>query len=123
MSSDNGIYILRTPAPPIKNGNSYTNQHGKFEYRVAHCQAIDNIDYSDLYLPLYFGNCKVFDILEKALSLAEQISKDIKENGYFTEYGICQIYKNIHFPNMTSKAAQEALDCYVGAKPLKSIKE
>lgn len=41
MSADNGVYILKTPARPIKNGNLYTNQHGKFEYRVAHCQAID----------------------------------------------------------------------------------
>ncbi len=108
MSADNGIYILKTPAPPVKNGNYYTNQ-GKKEYRVAHCQAIDNIEYSDLYLPCYFGDSPVFDNYEDALELAVQIEKDLE----ICEYGICDIEKDCYFPNMSSEEARFALHSYV----------
>lgn len=109
MSADNGVYILKTPARPIKNGNIYTNQHGKFEYRVAHCQAIDNIDYSDLYIPLLFGNSVVHDSKESALKEA----KGIFNNLDICEYGICTIDKENHFPNMTVEEARKALNSFV----------
>lgn len=112
MSADNGIYILETPRPPIKTGNMYTNQKG-YDYRVAHCTAIDNIDYSDLYLPLLFGNSKVYSSHDEALKAAIEIEKEIKENGWFTEYGINTIKKNVYFPNMTADEARKALDVYV----------
>lgn len=114
MSADNGIYILKTPAVPIKEGNVYVNQHDQFEYRVAHCQAIDNIDYSDLFLPLYFGNSKVVCTEGEAWNIAKQLYQHVG----WTEYGVSLIEKQRHFPNMTAKAAQKALDCYVGAQPL-----
>jgi len=59
MSADNGVYILKTHKPPIKDGNSYQNQNGS-EFRVAYAQAIDNVDYSDLYLPAIFGDSQVY---------------------------------------------------------------
>lgn len=53
MSADNGVYILITKKPPIKIGNTYTMQDG-VEYRVAYAQAIDDINQSDLYLPVFW---------------------------------------------------------------------
>ena len=41
MSADNGIYILET-----------TN-NGEKEYRVAHCQAVDNIAGNDIISDAY----------------------------------------------------------------------
>lgn len=118
MSADNGIYILRTRRAPIKRGNTYENQHGKFEYRVAHCSAIDNIDYSDLYLPLYFGNSKVFHSPDEAFAEAQRKVSEIENGGWFTEYGICNLNKDCYFPNMTAETARKALDCYEGAIPV-----
>lgn len=109
MSADNGVYILVTPARPIKRGNFYINQHGKFEFRVAHCQAIDNIDYSDLYVPLLFADSKVHESKEKALEEAVKIYETLD----ICEYGISSIEKDICFPNMTSEQAKIALDSYV----------
>lgn len=109
MSADNGVYILKTPARPIKDGNTYTNQHGKFEYRVAHCQAIDNIDYSDLYIPLLFGNAAVHKNRDSAMELASRILEGLD----ICEYGICMIEKENYFPNMTCEEAQKALDSYI----------
>lgn len=113
MSADNGVYILKTPRWPVKEGNYYTNQHGKFDYRVAHCQAIDNIDYSDLYLPCYFGNSQVHDNEDDAWKEARQIAEDVD----FLEYGVSIIEKQF-YPNMSQETASKALDVYVGAKPV-----
>lgn len=109
MSADNGVYILKTPARPIKNGGSYTNQHGKFEYRVDYCSAIDNIYYSDLCVPAMFGNSKVFDSLEDAQAEATIIA----DKHRYLEYGICQVEHKRVFPNMTVEQANQALDSYV----------
>lgn len=113
MSADNGIYILKTPARPIKNGNTYTNQHGKFEYRVAHCQAIDNIEYSDLYLAVLFGDCEVLDDHHKALTKASKMADEILDEGLPLEYGITNIEKDIRFPNLSPADARKALNSYV----------
>lgn len=114
MSADNGVYILRTPAVPVKEGSSYRNRHNEHEYRVAHCAAIDNLDYSDLYLALYFGDCEVYDNWNEASRVARHIALNVG----FLEYGVVYLEKDCHFPNMTSQAAHVALDCYVGATPL-----
>ena len=97
MSADNGVYILKTPARPIKDGNCYINQHGKSEYRVAHCQAIDNLDYSDLYVPLLFANSAVHSENGPALREAVRILDDLP----ICEYGISFVERDFHFPNMT----------------------
>jgi hypothetical protein len=119
MSADDGIYILRTPAWPIKKDNTYINQYDKFEYRVAHCQAIENIHYSDLYMVSYFGNSTVWSDKAKAIEFASDILEDIG----WTEYGIHIIEVDKYFPNMTVMAARQALDCYVGAKPFDADKQ
>jgi len=115
MSADNGIYILETRKPPIKEGSSYTNQM-KSEYRVAYASAIDNLDASDLYMVVIFGDSLVYDDVEESIKVAKNMAKQFP----YLEYGIIVIhdYRNKYFPNMTSKAAEVALDCYVGAKPL-----
>jgi len=73
MSADNGIYILCT------NG----------EYRVAHCQAIENIDEDDKYLKEYFGACKVFTTREDALVEAGRQYDEVMNGSFpYIEYGI-----------------------------------
>jgi hypothetical protein len=123
MSADNGIYILKTPRPPKKvkwrefEGKdvfAYENQHGKYEYRVAHCQAIDNIDHSDLYLPVYFGKSPVYHDHAPALQDAILLAKQYE----VLEYGICDVEKQCYFPNMKPETAEKALDCYEGAEPV-----
>ena len=113
MSADNGIYILKTLMPPKKTNNYYESQNG-YEYRVAHCQAIENIDYSDLYLPLYFGDSPVFTECSEAMNYAKTLENEIG----WTEYGIEILEQEVYFPNMTVRAAAKALDCYIGAEPL-----
>lgn len=110
MSADNGIYILKTPAPAIKKGDAYTNQHGKFEYRVAHTQAIENIDYCHFYIPIIFGDCVVFTSKDAAEDEAFRMEKEII-NGDFPvlEYGISSIEKPFPFPNMTVETARKAV--------------
>lgn len=113
MSADNGIYILKTPSYPIKKDNCYTNRGSYYEYRVAYAMAIDNVDYSDLYLPALFGNSPVFQKEDEAWNYAKQLEEDCD----YLEYGICLIEKDF-YPNITSRAALKALDCYVGAEPV-----
>lgn len=114
MSADNGIYILKTPARPVKINNCYHNRHGSFEYRVAHAQAIDNVDYSDLYLPLIFGASVVHADSDKAMQEAIKLEEQMSEEyGFGTEYGVSIIEKNVYFPNMTSEEARKALDSFV----------
>lgn len=109
MSADNGVYILRTPRKMKKNDdNSYSSQKG-YEYRVTHCQAIDNVDYSDLYMPLLFGKSKVhFDIAD-AQAEARKMADGILEDDGILEYGIWMITKECQFPNMSSEEANIAL--------------
>lgn len=119
MSADKGIYILRTNKPPLKEGGFYVNQHDQYEYRVAECQAIDNIEYSDLYLPILFGRSKVYSDKDSAWQEARRMYDDIMNSGFpILEYGISSIIKDKPFPNITPDAAAKALDCFVGAKPL-----
>lgn len=114
MSADNGIYILKTAKYPLKEGNSYITQDG-YEYRVAHCQNIDDIDYSDLYLVLLFSEYDIIDNENDAWNKAEQLFEEVG----WIEHGISLIdmsYK--YFPNMTKEAARKALDCYIGCEKL-----
>lgn len=91
MSADNGIYILETP-----NRNT-----GFTEYRVAHCQAIENIYYpedskiEDKYLRMLFGKCEVLTDRLAALKLAQEIYDEIMKSIFpIIEYGI----QTIRFP-------------------------
>ena len=109
MSADNGVYILKTPARPIKDGDCYTNRHGVYEYRISHCQAIDNLDYSDLYVVAYFADSEIFYDEQEASKKAAELHDELG----WTEYGICFVEKDVCFPNMTVEEANKALDSYV----------
>lgn len=113
MSADNGVYILKTPSWPIRDHEGYTNQHGKFDYRVAHCGAIDNLDYSDLYLACYFGNSPILHDEDEAWKVARRMAETIVP----LEYGISVIERKF-YPNISQESAEKALDTYVGAKPV-----
>ena len=90
MSSDNGIYILKTrAAKPIIESD--------FEYRVIHAQAIENICYDVMtgqyqkdFVPEvvydYFGECKVFRHEYEARQHAHELEAqhDILEYGVST---------------------------------------
>ncbi len=92
MSADNGIYILKTPTP----------DDGVFEYRVSHCQAIEDIWYEnpdgnpDAVVDK-FGDCEVFNDIDKAADLAFKMEKEILEDDFcpILEYGI----NNIELPH------------------------
>jgi len=80
VSSDNGIYILKTPCTI------------GFEYRVAHCQAIDNLTFENpkgnpKVVKDYFGMCLALYNEEEAREFAEIIAKDY----CYLEYGISLI--------------------------------
>lgn len=97
MSSDNGIYILKS-----KDG-----------YRVVHTQAIENIYWwnvenpdtrkwkkkskiNPIELKEYFGESKVFKTENEVLKEAIQLQKKYE----MVEYGICYIrgWENEKFP-------------------------
>ena len=87
MSADNGVYILATKG----------RERGKKEYRVAHAQAIENIDYAPDYHPggsgglntesvqYTFGKSPVFTDRK----IAEGYAQRLHEEQSWTEYGIC----------------------------------
>ena len=95
MSADNGIYILKT-----------RRERGRWEYRVAHCQAIGNIAWRPNYpaqnpqlnrQSLYdlFGRCKVFNDLKIAQGYAMRMAEEID----VLEYGVAVLdYGGIWFP-------------------------
>lgn len=92
MSADNGIYILKTPN--FKTG--YT------EFRVAHCQAIENINYpdsEDKYLRMYFESSKIFTDQNNAFIEAQEIYNEIMKSDFpIIEYGIQFITLDKEFP-------------------------
>lgn len=109
MSADNGIYILQTNNV---NGNG-------FEYRVAECQAIENINYynpvrgyndkiaDDTMLVIYFGDCIVYN-KKDAYDIADRMENDILQSEYpILEYGVSIIKIDKIFPSMTIEEAKE----------------
>jgi hypothetical protein len=95
MSSDNGIYILKTPK---ENG---------FEYRVTHAQAIDNLwweneDGNPKEIVAYFGSCRVFTSDDEAFLEAKRLYDDY---GY-TEYGIIKIDMPLPFSEYELQASK-----------------
>ena len=109
MSSDNGIYILKTKG--VKS---------EFEYRVVYAMGIDSItidddwdgeDLNKAYLPPgswnaadvvnRFRDCKVFNNHDAAMNEAIRIEKKEREGDYGlpTEYGIVDLdFGGLLFP-------------------------
>lgn len=107
MSADNGVYILVT-TDNHKRVNEYTTVNtfgaGITAYRVAHCFAIDNLDYAEdkeihnlgHVMHQYFGGSKVYYSCEEAFLAAQELHDDV---GY-TEYGISEIdFSEYNFPS------------------------
>lgn len=84
MSADDSIAILETSVYPKWNVK---------EYRVEHCQAIDNIHISPYYVFLYFNKAKTFDTFDDALKYAKHLNSTVGP----TEYGILKINKYKQF--------------------------
>lgn len=84
MSADDCIAILETSVYPKWNVR---------EYRVEHCQAIDNVGISPYYVFLYFNRAETFDTLADALRYARQLDSMVGP----TEYGILRIVKYKQF--------------------------
>jgi hypothetical protein len=84
MSADDCIAILETSVYPKWNVR---------EYRVEHCQAIDNVGISPYYVFLYFNRSETFDTLADALRYARQLDSVVGP----TEYGILRIMKYKQF--------------------------
>ena len=101
MSSDNGIYLLKTKG--VKS---------EFEYRAAYAMGIDNITANDAWdgndlndaqlsngawneaeVINYFGKSKVYNNLDAAMCEAFKIEKSqsIGDYGMATEYGIVSL--------------------------------
>ena len=114
MSADNGIYILRTPARPIKSGNMYTNQKGD-EYRVAEStdSVIEGYEFSDLLVASIFGDSEVFTVFSNAMEYARSLLEDLS----ICEYGIITISRNSPFPNISCGDAAKALNSYIEDAP------
>jgi hypothetical protein len=81
MSADNGIYIVKFP-----DG-----------YRIAHTQAIDNIEYYPAgsalrkeYLSQTFGRSPVFADKGDALLAAHALADEVAKYGVL-EYGVCYL--------------------------------
>lgn len=96
MSADNGVYVIKTKRT-AKEGpkGHWTNRIGNFVYRVAHAQAIDNLEWYKekqpynlgAYMKDVWGASEVFDDESAALISAHKLAKSI---GYL-EYGVNQI--------------------------------
>lgn len=94
MSADNGIYILPSP-----NGD-------KLEYRVAHCQAIENVDYDPMYEVLLFSKSPVYGSQQEAAAVAIEMSK----NYDILEYGVALLEeRRFPFPRQTYQEAEKVL--------------
>lgn len=95
MSADNGIYVIKTKRT-AKEGpkGHWTNGKDKenFVYRVAHAQAIDNLDWYKekqpynlgAYMVSVWGESEVFTDESTALISAHKLAKTV----HYTEYGV-----------------------------------
>lgn len=106
MSADNGIYVLKTLARGVAGEPS-----ARFEYRVAHASAIDNL-YYDVetgehranFIPEmayeYFGTAPLFTSEDEAFKYAFEEAKEYS----VLEYGVSLLnHENQPFPsNLTS---------------------
>jgi len=85
------VYILKTPID---------NQPNKFEFRVTHAQAIENIYFGDIedkgydpeYVVSYFQNAPVFENFADASQHAFNLGENILKSDFpVLEYGIQSI--------------------------------
>uniref|UniRef100_A0A6M3KU23 Uncharacterized protein n=1 Tax=viral metagenome TaxID=1070528 RepID=A0A6M3KU23_9ZZZZ len=117
MSADNTIVVGRFLT---KNDSPY--------YKVCHCQAVENCDYSnnypknliDWYRVVYFYDAPTFYDKQISLEFAFSIEKDFEDEGHFVEYGVAEIDYNTVLLDITAEEAQKKInewwDAYLLAK-------
>jgi len=84
MSADNGVYVLESPLmAEAPNGQEI---HYADEYRVAHCQAIENLwdcgQYSLDFERQMFGQSPVYHDKDEAILCAARIASSLS---WYTE--------------------------------------
>ena len=96
MSSDNGVYILKTKRNRLEERPGVWTKHQEhFVYRIAYASAVDNFDYIKdnqlynlgAYMKEVWGKSKVYLDEGIATLAAEQLSESID----YTEYGVVEI--------------------------------
>jgi len=101
MSSDNGVYILSTIRNSKQEGNGWVKCEPYPIYRVAHAQAIDNLDYYKgkephnlgAYMQDIWGTSPVYHDRDQAIIAANKIADSID----VLEYGVSMIETNLKF--------------------------
>ena len=108
MSADNGVYILLTKDTHKKIGdNTWQKTFGKgvLAFRVAHAQAIDNLEWYEreqpynvgYYLNSVFGDSVVYYDIAAAESAANKIARELP----ILEYGVQLIERRQYsFPGL-----------------------
>ena len=104
MSADNGIYILSTKDKERKDDKGMIILGEFIAFRVAHAQAIENLDwYMDeqlhnlgWYMHKVWGKSPVFYSAKEANTYAEKLLSKMNEDmeeygGIILEYGIVQL--------------------------------
>jgi len=96
MSADNGVYVLESPLmAEAPNGQEI---HYADEYRVAHCQAIENLwdcgQYSLDFERQMFGQSPVYHDKDEAILAAHRIAETIT----VLEYGVKVLHMEHPFP-------------------------
>ena len=96
MSADNGVYVLESPIVAVApDGQEVTVGN---EYRVAHCQAIDNLYAVESIAKYYeyeiFKDSEVYYDKDEALLAAHRIAERIP----VLEYGVNLIKMGHPFP-------------------------
>ena len=104
MSADNGIYILQ----------NRSRVGFETEFRVAHCQSIDNIydpELGDCYIVANFGSSAVFPNARLAQTEAEKLYEEWTKGGAPVEYGIKVIeqFSDKRFPKISMAEALEKI--------------
>jgi hypothetical protein len=108
MSADNGVYVAKFPT--LNSG---------VEYRVAHLQNIEELDYNSIYdIPedvviayrnFSFANSPIFLDEQEAIDYAYKLEESI----VFTEYGVCSVEYNTPI-TMTERDAEKIIIDYWG---------
>ena len=101
MSADNGIYILGTVTSYKKEGNAIVHCGARRVYRVAHAQAIDNLEHYKnnephnlgAYMVDVWGKSEVYDDRDAAIVAADKLASKYD----ILEYGISFIDTNLVF--------------------------
>ena len=102
MSSDNGVYILRTVRDRKEEPKGCWVQSDRYYvWRVTHAQAIDNFEWYmrndphnlGAYMKDVWGKSPVFMNEQEALVYAHNLAKDIEP----LEYGVSNIDTDLKF--------------------------